>query len=110
MQIKMNVHYQGTNVSAVLVRTGETVNALAPDEVYEVDANTAAYLLEHNKGEQMEGQPNIIASPIGLGQAFYGGKAEPELRKDNEIYETIKEENPIMTTESAPKRTKRSKS
>jgi len=109
MQIKMNVHYQGTNVSAVLVRTGETVNALAPDEVYEVDANTAAYLLEHNKGEQYA-IGGYVKHETDLNMAHYGAQSEPELRHDDEIYETIKEENPIMITKSTPKRTKRNKS
>ena len=112
MKLKMLETFQGVNVTALNVAENMPVTILEAGEVYEVDANTAAFLLEHHKAEQAEETP--AKQP-----KHYGAQAEPELRHDDELYEEVKaeseapaEEEPIMSTENQattrkPKRSKK---
>jgi hypothetical protein len=79
MKIKMLEHFQGAGASGILLRTGVTVNALEPGEVYEVAEETAAYLLENRKAEEVEEAPH------------YGAQAKPELRDDEALYKRMTE-------------------
>ena len=94
MRIKMLEYMQGEGVSAVLVRTGNTVNILTPDEVYEVSANLGAELLTHRKAVEVNESKAAKAKP------HYGAQSEPELRNDEELYkaQTEPEPDPVMTS------------
>jgi hypothetical protein len=109
MRIKMTEHYQGTGVSAVLVRTGSTVNTLEPGEVYEVAGALGDELLKHRKAEKAD-----------AASVHYGAQKEPELRHDDELHKAMVSkpggsvtlvteeppaEEPIMTSKK-PKRGK----
>jgi hypothetical protein len=89
MKIKMFEYHQGAGVSAVLVRTGTTVNTLTPDEVYEVDAVLGAWLVDNRKGEQVSEE----AKPAKT--AHYGAQAEPELRDDEIMHRRMAEETKL---------------
>lgn len=54
MKIKMNEYLQGSGVSALLVRTGDNVNILTPNEVYEVGSSLAEFILSNRKGVKVE--------------------------------------------------------
>ena len=100
MKLKMLEYFQGAGASGVLLRTGATVNSLEPGEVYEVDNQTADYLLEHRKAEAVKGKPH------------YGAQDKPELRDDEALYKRMtavvepeteeesddEEESPVMTS------------
>lgn len=98
MKIKMSEYYQGSNVTAVLIRTGDTVNILTPDEIYEVDAVMGAWLVDNHKGVDMAEKKS----------RYYGAQAEPEVRKDDQIYPAVDDE-PIMTTKASRKQGKAAK-
>ena len=87
MKIKMSEHFQGTGVSAVLVRTGTTVNALAPDEVYEVDLALGSWLVDNHKGVEADEMVTHTRATYGDSTVHYGAQAEPELSHDDVLYE-----------------------
>ena len=59
MQIKMNEYLQGSNISAVLVRTGTTVNVLTPGEIYECEDSLSEYILSNHKGVEQKGKVKV---------------------------------------------------
>lgn len=75
MQVKMSEYYQGTGVSAVFVKTGDTVNILAPNEIYEVDNVLGQWLVDNGKATESKKAPKA-----------YGAQAKPEFRDDEVIY------------------------
>lgn len=70
MQIEMSEYFQGTGVSAVLVRKGTTVEVLTPGEVYECSGELAQYILSNRKGVEHKGKvkvepdPEPVAAPV----------------------------------------------
>ncbi len=116
MQIKMNEYYQGSGVSAVLLRTGDTVNILTPGESYEVDLTLGSWLIDNRKAVQVDAKEIHVRFTEIISEVNYGAQAEPELRHDEEVYKELTEEpqaedEPLMSTENTefvPKK-KRSK-
>lgn len=99
MKVKMLEYFQGSEVSAVLVRTKTEVNILTPDEVYEVNATLGAYLLENRKAELADADQK---------EKHYGGQTESGYpRNDVQAYEAMAaasaEEENVMTTPNVKK-------
>ena len=86
MLVKMSEYFQGNGVSAVLVRTGTTVNTLAPDEVYEVDLVLGAWLVDNRKGVEADDLAMHTRATYGENTVHYGAQAEPELAHDDDLY------------------------
>lgn len=104
MNIKMSEYLQGAGISAVLLKSGQTVNILEPDGVYEVGDELAKYILENRKGVEVKDAPH------------YGAQKEPGFRLDEELFEQMAkesaaeetpEEEPIMTSKPRTKRGKK---
>jgi len=53
MRIRMSEYFQGTGVSAILIRTGNRVTLLEPDEEYEIDEAIGRELTTNRKAEQI---------------------------------------------------------
>ena len=62
MQVKMLEYFQGSDVNVIEVETGNIVQVLVPDGIYEVSPDIGAYLLEHRKAEAMT--PEEIAVEV----------------------------------------------
>jgi hypothetical protein len=100
MQIKMTEYLQGAGISAVSVKTGQTVAVLEPDGVYEVSDELAKFILDNRKGAEVASKKSV----------HYGAQKEPELRHDDEKYTAAEETpEPIMTTKTVEPKAKRGK-
>lgn len=115
MIVKMFEYFQGTDVKAILLRTGSEVNILVPDEVYKVDNVLGSYLVDNRKATETDEKSKVV---------HYGAQKEPEYpRNDDIVYSglaqtdesplpestvTTTEDEAVMTTPIA-KKTRKSK-
>ena len=89
MKVYMLETVQGADVSGILVAKNVTVSILEKGEMYEVNATLGNWLLEHRKAQEAK-ETRKPSSSVVI-------EAEPEEVRD------------VMTTESQPRRGRRSK-